>query len=292
MSSTLAEAYQQVRKTNPFPGQMDRKLDKYSEIVSEVRGVAVPGSEILSIGAGVCEVEAILSVLGYHVTAVDDLSDIWHFLGRNRERIMSFAESHGVKLIIKPFEEAGLQQQFDVVILIDVLEHILFSPRELLNKVLECLKPGGALLVETPNAARLYYRLRQLLGKPNYIDLEGFYWSVGPYRYHLKEYTADELKTMMRLQGLKDVRVRSYNVATKLVDPEDGLHRVALKLYDLVSGACSGFRDTLMTSGVKPEGWKPVEADLEKIIRYRPELMSYNLDNQPLHELVEARGMG
>jgi len=292
MNGTLTEAYQQVQKTNPFPGQMDKKLGKYSEIVGEVRGAAAAGSNILSIGAGVCEVEAILSVLGYNVTAVDDLSDIWHLLGRNKERIINFAESHDVKLIVKPFEEAGLQQQYDVVMLIDVLEHILFSPRELLNKVLECLKPGGALIVETPNSARLYYRLRQLLGKPNYIDLEGFYWSVGPYRYHLKEYTAEELRTMMRLQGLTDIRVRSYNVATKLIDPEDELHGVALKLYDLVSGVCPGFRDTLMATGVKPGDWKSVEADLEKIIRYRPELMRYNLDNQSLQELVEACGVG
>jgi len=292
MSGTLTDAYQQVRMANPFPGQMDRKLGKYSEVVDEVRGVSRVGSDILSIGAGVCEVEAILSVLGYNVIAIDDLSDIWHLLGRNRERIIEFAESHGVKLIVKPFEEAGLQQQFDIVMLIDVLEHIMFSPRELLNKALKYLKPGGALLVETPNAARLYYRLRQLFGKPNYIDLEGFYWSVGPYRYHLKEYTADELRTMLRIQGLKDIRVRSYNVATKLVDPEDGLHEAALRLYDLVSGTCPGFKDTLMATGVKPEGWVPVEADLEKIIRYRPELMSYNLDNQPLQELVEARGKG
>lgn len=292
MNGTLTEAYQQVRKTNPFPGQMDRKLGKYSEIVGEVRGVAAAGSDILSVGAGVCEVEAILSVLGYHVTAVDDLSDIWHYLGQNRERIIDFAESHGVKLIVKPFEEAGIQQQFDVIMLIDVLEHILFSPRELLNKVLECLKPDGALVVETPNVARLYYRLRQLLGKPNYIDLEGFYWSVGPYRYHLKEYTANELRTMMKLQGLTDVRVRSYNVATKLIDPEDGFQGVALKLYDLVSGAYPGFRDTLIATGVKPEGWKPIEADIEKIIHHRPELMRYNLDDHPLKELIEAHGIG
>ena len=46
--------------------------------------------KILSIGSGPCDLEAILSNLGYNITAIDDLNDSWHLISNNKERIKNY----------------------------------------------------------------------------------------------------------------------------------------------------------------------------------------------------------
>ena len=74
-----------MRKIFPFPGYMGNKLNKHTAIISEIMKESPLGSKILSIGSGPCDLEAILSKLGYNITAIDDLKDHWHLIGKNRE---------------------------------------------------------------------------------------------------------------------------------------------------------------------------------------------------------------
>lgn len=53
---------------------------------------------------------------------------------------------------------------FDVVLFASVLEH-LYNPRFALDEVARVLRPGGILLLETPNALALGRRLDALFGK-------------------------------------------------------------------------------------------------------------------------------
>lgn len=71
---------------------------------------------------------------------------------------------------------------FDCVYMHEVFEHIPDSA-SIFKKAFELLKPGGFLMISTPNGRRLLNRLLPLIGrKPILID-----------PFHIKEYTLDEL---------------------------------------------------------------------------------------------------
>jgi 2-polyprenyl-3-methyl-5-hydroxy-6-metoxy-1,4-benzoquinol methylase len=76
---------------------------------------------------------------------------------------------------LEPSAFAGLG--FDVVALIDVLEHAP-DPAALLARARERLLPGGVLAAVLPNAASL---VRRLLGSrwPHYAEEHLFYWTPG-----------------------------------------------------------------------------------------------------------------
>lgn len=63
------------------------------------------------------------------------------------------------------FESGGLSEQFDVVMLSHVIEHIL-DPKKFLRDVFEVVSPGGCLVVVTPNVESLS------------ATVTGKYWSM------------------------------------------------------------------------------------------------------------------
>ena len=53
---------------------------------------------------------AILQKLGYDCTGFDDLSDEWHNLDNNKEKILNFAKESGVKYIVASDENSLLKK--------------------------------------------------------------------------------------------------------------------------------------------------------------------------------------
>lgn len=56
-----------------------------------------------------------------------------------------------------------LGRNYDLIIMVEVMEH-LFDPEKAINRFLPLLKPGGQILLSTPNIVHLYIRLKFLLG--------------------------------------------------------------------------------------------------------------------------------
>lgn len=236
------------------------------------------GSKILSIGAGPCDFEAILSKLGYDVTAIDDLGDQWHILGRNGTRILEFAKSMNIKFILSVGESSKINSNyFDAVLLIDVLEHLHNSPRELLNYAISSLKPDGLLLIETPNSVNLLNRLKVLMGKSNQVNIDFIYWNIGEYRSHFREYTESELKKILSYHNLLESKSKNINTisTTFFGNPLKGL---IIYFYTLLSGIYPPFKDTLLISARKPIGWEPIKPQIEKFRKFYCHLEKYNID--------------
>lgn len=57
---------------------------------------------------------------------------------------------------------------YDLVVFAEVIEHLYTSPEQALGCLKSLLKPGGRILVQTPNAAALKKRLKLLSGKNPY----------------------------------------------------------------------------------------------------------------------------
>ncbi|MDD5093466.1 MAG: methyltransferase domain-containing protein [Dehalococcoidia bacterium] len=102
---------------------------------------------------------------------------------------------------------------FDVVILGEVLEHVPCHPAPLLRECRRVLKPGGQLIVTTPNFAALENRLRLLAGRHVQEfwvenDIEG--------RIHFREYTKEELVRELNAVGYRIAGTRYERYWEKL----------------------------------------------------------------------------
>jgi 2-polyprenyl-3-methyl-5-hydroxy-6-metoxy-1,4-benzoquinol methylase len=87
--------------------------------------------------------------------------------------------------------------EFDVVLLIEVLEHVIDDPRHVLKEVARILRHEGTLVLTTPNLASIYNRLRLLMGKQPQLYLNGLVSKKAP-RGHFREWTMPELNYLLR----------------------------------------------------------------------------------------------
>ena len=88
---------------------------------------------------------------------------------------------------------------FDVVLFCEIIEHLLMDPVAVLRKIRRVLKPGGVLVVTTPNVARLDNVAAMIDGRNIYDPYSGF----GPYGRHNREYTRHELYRLLQFAGFE-----------------------------------------------------------------------------------------
>jgi SAM-dependent methyltransferase len=88
-------------------------------------------------------------------------------------------------------------RSFDVVLFCEIVEHLLEDPLFTLREIHRVLKPGGTLIVTTPNVARLENVARLLAGANIYDPYSGY----GPYGRHNREYTLSELRQLLMHAG-------------------------------------------------------------------------------------------
>lgn len=87
---------------------------------------------------------------------------------------LKIAKQYCDKVIESDFEKINEvpipKKSFDYILLLDVLEH-LKKGEELLASIHQYLKPGGQLILSTPNIAHLSVRFNLLCGNFDYADL-------------------------------------------------------------------------------------------------------------------------
>ena len=92
---------------------------------------------------------------------------------------------------------------FDVVTFKQVIEHLPFSAKPTLKSFYRILRPGGLLLLSTPNIARLSSVLRLLMRRTVHPPIEQFFHADFPFTGHYREYTLDEVKKMLVWSGFE-----------------------------------------------------------------------------------------
>lgn len=249
---SLQTAITCVKESFPFEGYIDGGIDSYRDVVNTVLKYLQPGDEVLDFGSGPCDKTALVQSLGFNCTAYDDLSDPWHLLDNNGEKIIAFAEEFGIRFIHAsdrglPFEK----NSFDMVMLIDVIEHFHNSPRELLNNLIGLMKPRGYIFITVPNAVNIKKRIAVLLGKTNYQPYEYYYWFPGPWRGHVREYVKDDLLKLVEFLNLDLCEIRSTHHMHKRLNP------ILRTLYIFLTKIFPGWRDSWLLIARKPATWLP-----------------------------------
>jgi SAM-dependent methyltransferase len=227
-----------------------------------------------------------LRYLGADVTAIDHFveyeADCDNQMGTTTE-IVALLERHGVRVIRQDFEKDGFPQArdtFDIVLFLAVIEHLHGSPRRVLGGLWQMLRPGGLLVVTTPNHAWIRTRLRLLTGRSVHDPLDR--WWREPFHGHVREYTMDELTTMLRLAGFDVIRANISNwvhAASRTVTPagERWTTRFTLippsrllVLASLVLGFFSErLRYSMLTIGRRPFVEHPAAVSPNTLIRPR-----------------------
>ena len=112
---------------------------------------------------------------------------------------------------ISRIREGFEDETFDVVIFSEVIEHLRVHPIIPLREIGRVLKSEGCAVVTTPNVARLTNVFALLFGKNVFEDFKGELPTQGHVTdswTHIREYTLNELKSVISDSGLKVDKVK------------------------------------------------------------------------------------
>ncbi len=147
-----------------------------------------------------------------------------------------------VELSDYPFKDS----KFDTILFCEVLEHIVVNPLECFVKLRRVLKPGGRLILTTPNAVRLINFAHMLAGK-NFFDR--YHPQNGIYGRHNREFTLSEVCRLLTAEGFeiklaKTLDRYNYNECEMFVDSYDEQTKLPWKGAELHTMLASLNADT------------------------------------------------
>jgi SAM-dependent methyltransferase len=96
---------------------------------------------------------------------------------------------------------------YDAIVMAEVIEHLHTSPVLVLRRLATWLRPGGTLIIQTPNAVALHKRMRMAAGRNPLEPIREDASNPG----HFHEYTLAELLDAARAAGLGPAGVRAEN---------------------------------------------------------------------------------
>ncbi|WP_328475463.1 class I SAM-dependent methyltransferase [Actinoplanes sp. NBC_00393] len=149
------------------------------------------------------------------------------------DQAMQQARRHGLTLIRGGLEAPGLpiaDATVDVVVMSEVIEHLV-DPDLAVSEALRVLRPGGHLLLSTPNLAAWFNRALLAVGvQPVFseVSLRNVYGRPGNHvAGHLRLYTARALAQFLAGSGFTDVTLTGagYHDVPRSLRPFDRMMR-------------------------------------------------------------------
>ncbi|HEY9810714.1 MAG TPA: methyltransferase domain-containing protein [Halomicronema sp.] len=113
-----------------------------------IQKVAQPGSKVLDVAAGQGNFSLALAELGYEVTWNDLREELADYVKLKQEK-------GNINYVPGNILTLNFDSCFDVILIAEVIEHVA-HPDEFLKKIAQMVKPGGHIVMSTPNGG--YFR--------------------------------------------------------------------------------------------------------------------------------------
>ncbi|HEV2316429.1 MAG TPA: methyltransferase domain-containing protein [Thermoplasmata archaeon] len=159
---------------------------------------SLAGKRVLDLGGGIGGLSvAMSSALGGEYELAE--------YRRPTEAHLAIAKEFGLRGayevdLSRPDPLAALETGYDLVLFVEVLEHLLVNPRTLFRQIATRLRRPGYVFVTTPNQARLTNRYRLAMGR-SIRERDSFPASAaGPFG-HVAEYTIPDLEDLLGREG-------------------------------------------------------------------------------------------
>ena len=172
--------------------------------------------KILDVGSGFGEFSRKLAKRGKKVVA-------WDISNRTIEMCKSAGiEAYQINIETDPFIDCGT---FDVILMLEIFEHLI-DPLVALAKLKDLLNPRGLLVLSTPNAAYIKWRLQLLFGGlPDFG--EDRILSDRPYNLlHKTPVTYDALRQVLATAGFEITSVEAEDYGVSVGWSKPGLRHI------------------------------------------------------------------
>ncbi len=189
---------------NYFQSHRNRYIHELSNLVS-----LYSNSHILEIGSSPLHMTILMKKSGMNVTGIDIAP----------ERLSELLDKYDLEVLKCDIEKQHLpfgDGIFDLVILTEVFEHLRIDPIFTIGEICRTLKPGGKLLLSTPNLYSYFNRVNYLKGRAfdDPYNEFGKLHSIG-HMGHVRLYAAHQLKNFLLKTGFTEVEI-SFQVFSKI----------------------------------------------------------------------------
>jgi 2-polyprenyl-3-methyl-5-hydroxy-6-metoxy-1,4-benzoquinol methylase len=226
----------------------EAEADKEFARVLEILVERLPhGGRLLDVGSGPGHFLRAAVQAGFQATGVELNPGLAELAAAS-----SGAEVIAGDALALPTLLAGREGGFDAVTMLDLIEHVL-DPIQLLRDAASFVKPGGVLLVYTPNHAGLIVRTAALIRTLTLGRVEGPLRGIYDCD-HIVFFTPDTLRDAVRRAGLEpgDLTMIKFNPNRRRI--ARGVAATALRLIESASPVLFGeFRMVLL---VHPSGMR------------------------------------
>lgn len=125
----------------------------------------------------------------------------WNVTGSEySETAVNILKAKNITVISGDIEEYSTTDYFDVIVSIEVVEH-LKNPLQNVNKMFSLLRPGGLLFLTTPNR-------KSLTG----VIIKSR-WRVFEYPEHLFYFSCNSMNSMLVKTGFSDVKIKTTGIS-------------------------------------------------------------------------------
>lgn len=179
-------------------------------------------SRVLDFGSYFGNFSLVAAALGWQVDAVDSYAEYAPAF----DTAQSAMRARGVTVL--DFRQVGHDlsglpvASYDAILCLGVIEHIPHSPKAMLEALDRVLKPGGRLLLDTPNLAYLYKREALAAGRSIFPPIADQYLTEPPFEGHHREYTTSEIRWMLEHLGHTAIDIETFNFSEYALGTLDG----------------------------------------------------------------------
>lgn len=170
----------------------------------------VPNGTLIDLGGGYSPTSAVLAQLGMNVTVVDTFASTKYYQQFSAQQLCDVLQSFGVKLVradLREYDPTTAVELASVDSVSCFATVYYLNPRQLFERCVRVLKPGGNLVVEFNNAVSSLRRVRVLLGRNNGNTFQEYFFDDVHQRFWVK----DDIQALARYLKLSQFHLLGRN---------------------------------------------------------------------------------